>query len=163
MAASGDAEQLLGLFARLDRDTHFMIMTPGERNTSVDQQAAKIADISEQANCALFVAEKGTALVGFVGVTGGRFNKNRHCASLALGVTRAHWRRGIGSMLVGKVENWARDHEIRRLELSVMTTNMPAIGFYDRHRFVVEGLKRGSIRVKHTFHDEYLMAKHLDA
>lgn len=61
------------------------------------------------------------------------------------------------------MEEWALQHQITRLELTVMVGNRRAVGLYHKMGFVVEALRRKSIRYSGGgFADEYLMAKILE-
>jgi RimJ/RimL family protein N-acetyltransferase len=55
------------------------------------------------------------------------------------------WRgRGVGSALVAAAIEWAREHGLHKLSLSVFAQNAAAIALYDKFGFVEEGR-----RVKH--------------
>ena len=46
---------------------------------------------------------------------------------------------GVGRLLVDSVRNWARDHHVRHLRLTVVSTNAGAIAFYHRNGFALTG------------------------
>ena len=54
-----DAEAFVDLCKQLDAETRFMLLEPGERRTTADEQRALIAGIAGAANRAMFVAEVG--------------------------------------------------------------------------------------------------------
>ncbi len=50
------------------------------------------------------------------------------------------WRgRGVGSALVAAAIDWARQHDLHKLSLSVFAHNAAAIALYDKFGFVEEG------------------------
>jgi len=57
------------------------------------------------------------------------------------------------------MERWAREKEIRRLELTVVVHNEAALAFYRRMGFEIEGRKKHSLLINNCYVDEYLMAK----
>ena len=63
----------------------------------------------------------------------------------------------------GLREAWARGVGLLRLELTVMAHNRRARRLYERHGYLMEGIKRGAIRVRGEPVDEVLMGKSLDA
>ena len=66
----------------------------------------------------------------------------RHVADLGLMVAESHRRRGIGRALLEQAVAWARDAEVRKLELHVFPWNEPAIALYETFGFEREGLRR---------------------
>jgi RimJ/RimL family protein N-acetyltransferase len=67
--------------------------------------------------------------------------------------------RGNGRGLLAAAEQEASGRGLRRLELTVMTGNLRAIGLYLRSGFQVEGLRRHPLTRDGTIIDEYYMAK----
>jgi GNAT superfamily N-acetyltransferase len=49
----------------------------------------------------------------------------------ALDVQRRHWRSGIGTALVGAVEEWARAHEARLVKLTTYHHSPVSVPFYE--------------------------------
>jgi RimJ/RimL family protein N-acetyltransferase len=99
-------------------------------------------------------------LVGFLRVHGNAARRLSHSALIVIGIVREFWHQGVGTRLFEVMEDWAQKQEIHRLELTVMVPNLRAVGLYHNRGFVVEGLRRNSIRYADgTFVDEYMMAK----
>lgn len=157
-----DAAAFLALCTRLDEETRLMMLEPGERTTSVEEQRHLIAEIMATPNSALFVAEAEGALVGYVGAYGGRCRRNRHCAEIVIGILQAYTGQGLGTRLLTRLENWAREQGLHRLELTVMVHNVPAVALYRKQGFFIEGLRRHSLCVDGQWVDEYAMVKLLD-
>jgi RimJ/RimL family protein N-acetyltransferase len=82
----------------------------------------------------------------------------RHRATLAVGVAKAHWGKGVATALLEYALRWSREMRLRRIELTVHTTNQRAIEAYKRCGFQVEGVRQSSLLVDDTYVDEYLMA-----
>ena len=53
---------------------------------------------------------------------------------------------------------WSREKQLRRVELTVHTSNQRAIDVYKRCGFKVEGIRQSSLLVDGQYVDEYLMA-----
>jgi predicted N-acetyltransferase YhbS len=85
IADPGDAAALLEL-KRLDQETAFMLLEPGERDTSVPALADELKATSQSGNSAVIVAEANGTLVGYVELTGGSFGRNKKTACLVIGV-----------------------------------------------------------------------------
>jgi RimJ/RimL family protein N-acetyltransferase len=157
-----DAECFLRLCKILDGETAFMMLEPGERQTTVQEQRERIERILSQDNQIIFVAEEDNHLVGYVAAFGGSYQRNRHCAYLVAGILRSHAGQGLGTRLFQEVDAWAQRQGLRRLELTVMTHNLAGLALYRKMGFEVEGVKRNSLMVGNEPVDEFYMGKLLE-
>lgn len=72
-------------------------------------------------------------------------------------------RAGIGSRLLRKVEAMAKEKEFRVIGLEVQNTNAPAVAFYQKMGFVLDGLDASLYFNNDDFNGEiaFFMKKHL--
>lgn len=154
-----DAASFLDLCFRLDAETAFMMLEPGERVRDVAAQRSRIADMLASDNQTLLLAEHDGALVGYIGARGGAYRRNRHSAHLVIGILQAFTGQGIGARLFAALEDWAHERGLHRLELTVMVHNTAAIRLYRELGFVIEGTRKDSLLVNGAYVDEYAMAK----
>ena len=157
-----DAEQFLNLCKQLDTETQFMLLEPGERTTTLEEQRTLINKILRQENQIIFVAEQDNQLVGYIEASGETLHRNKHSLYLVIGILQAFSGQGIGTQLFQRLEEWAQQHHIHRLELTVMTHNIRGIALYKKQGFVIEGTKRHSLRINGQYIDEYYMSRLLD-
>ena len=164
MIRESDAGNFVELNSKLNHETRFMMLEPGERNTDAEEQKIQIQQLIASGNSMIFVAEEESneELVGYIGVFGGRFIRITHCAHIVMGILKKFRGQGLGKALMQTAEEWAKDVGLKRLELSVMTDNETAIALYTRMGYEVEGLKRHSLRIDNKFADEYYMSKLID-
>ncbi len=157
-----DAARFLALCRQLDRETQYMLLEPDERVTTLEEQRRLLDQLAASERETIFVADCAGKLVGYLAVRGGRFRRERHRATLVIGVLQAFSGRGIGTQLFQAMEPWARQHSFRRLELTVMAHNQAAIALYRKQGFEMEGIRRQALQVDGRFIDEYYMARLLD-
>lgn len=96
-------------------------------------------------------------MTGWLAVEVAQHRRVAHVGYLVMGVDATHAGRGIGAALLTEAMQEARRRELRRLELTVMTDNLRAVGLYLRGDFEVEGLRRQCVRRRGTLIDEYFM------
>ena len=154
-----DSEQFLLLGKSLDQETQFMMLEPDERITTSEEQRQRIKNVLSQSNQIIFVAEHENQLIGFLGAYGGNFQRNRHSVYIVIGILQAYTGQGIGKQFFKMVDEWATNHNIHRLELTVMAHNERAVRLYKKMGYKIEGVKQDSLWVNGKYIDEYYMAK----
>ena len=157
-AASSDAAGILELRTRLQTETSFMLLEPGEFQDSLEDEINRIDRLNRRDNCLIVVTEERGQLIGMLTAYGGETRRLRHRATLVIGVAREHWGKGAATAMINAALNWSRERKMRRIELTVHTSNARAIDVYRRCGFEVEGIRRSSLLVDGRYVDEYLMA-----
>src|SRR5512139_1996273 len=118
-----DAGSFLALCRQMDEESRFMLLGPGERKTTLEEQETRIRDILAHDNQTIFVAEEQGSLLGYLAAIGGSYARNKHEVYIVVGILEAFTSRGLGTSLFQALDAWAREHNIHRLELSVMVHN----------------------------------------
>ncbi len=139
-----------------------MMLEPGERTTTIDEQRNRLRSAVASANQTILVADAGDCLVGYIAILGGGYHRNKHSAHIVAGVLQQYAGQGLGTRLFTEGDRWAREVGLHRLELTVMVHNRRAIALYMKMGFRVEGTRRDSLKVDGAYVDEYYMAKLLD-
>ncbi len=136
-----------------------LLMIPGQFGAGVWRR--RIADNLADPGCLLLAAELDGELVGNLGLHPDPHPCSGHAAVVGMSVGE-RWRGlGIGGALLEASATWAAAHAVRKLALGVFPENRRAVGFYERHGFVREGLRRAQYERAGRYHDEVLMARFL--
>lgn len=106
-----------------------------------------------------FIVEDEGRIVGYLTYISGKFPKVSRTAYIVMGVLASHRKRGIGSALLRRVEEYARASDMHRLELEVFEENAPAIALYTKHGFVEEGRRREAVKKQIGYQDIIWMGK----
>lgn len=154
-----DAENSLVLIKEVESTSTFMLMEPGERETTLEQQQKRIELLDKQKNSTIFVAEENGKLIGYLFVMGGSVKRTKHTAYLVIGILEEYRGKGVGTKLFDHVTNWVSKHNISRLELTVVTENESGVALYKKSGFDIEGTKRKSLIINDRSYDEYYMSK----
>jgi RimJ/RimL family protein N-acetyltransferase len=158
IAGPGDAAALVMLKQRLDEETSFMLLEPGERNSSIQAAAEHLAHVGRSENSVVMVASRPGGLAGYLELVGGKFQRNRYTTHVVIGVLAEASGRGVGTGLLAEAKRWAAARGLRRIELNVMAHNHRAIALYERVGFVHEGRRVDCLLIDGVFRDELCMA-----
>ncbi|MDX5474742.1 MAG: GNAT family N-acetyltransferase [Bacillaceae bacterium] len=159
-AKKEDAQQLVELIYEVEQ-SGFMLFEPFERPKNVNGMEKRIEMVVKEENSNFFLAELDNKLVGYLFAFGGQSNRVKHSAYLVVGVSSLVRGKGVGSRLFEALAVWAKQKQLKRLELTVMKQNEVAIKLYKKNGFEIEGTKKHSLCVDGEFVDEYYMAKYL--
>ncbi len=159
LATIDDAAAFLALRAQIDHETKFMMLEPGERQTTVEQERERLATMRTSDNKQTFLAEDDGQLVGWLWANGGDYRRNHHTVHIVIGIRAAYTNQGIGTRLFQACEAWARERGLHRLELTVMTNNPLGIALYKKMGFQLEGTAQDALRVDGVYVDLHYMSK----
>lgn len=142
----------------LDSQTDYMMYEPGERSTrtTLSQLESEIQNAGEDF---FHIALDGESIVGYLHAQRGKFNRTHHTAYIVTGVLEAYRGKGIGTVLFRRLDKWARESHLTRLELTVECNNEPAKHLYEKAGLTVEGTRKSSMHINGNYIDEYYMAK----
>lgn len=153
-----DAEKLVRLIADAE-NSNFMLFEPGERKLSANQLKERIKAMENEKTSAILLAEMDNELLGYLFIIGNSPERVRHAAYLAIGISGKNRGTGVGTKLFERLEDWAKETKISRLELTVMIHNRAGLGLYQKSGFKIEGIKKNSLMMDGEYIDEYYMAK----
>ncbi|WP_417900431.1 GNAT family N-acetyltransferase [Bacillus haimaensis] len=154
-----DADNLADLIKKVE-ESNFMLFNPGERKVTGEQlRRHRIEPLENDQSSTIFVAVDGEELIGYLFSIGTTTQRTAHSVYLVVGVSETARGKGVGTELFCQVEEWAKNRNLHRLELTVMVNNEAAINLYKKMGFEIEGVKKHSLWVDGDFVDEYYMGK----
>lgn len=159
-----EVEAFWNMLNQLDKETQFMLYEPGEREKrgKPTEGLKRMIESSINGTDFLLIAEVDQEIVGYIMAERGRLNRVSHRAYIVVGIREGYRGRGIGTEFFKRLEKWAKEQQLVRLELTVMCSNTSAKQLYEKNGFVVEGIKKKSMFVNESYVDEYYMAKILE-
>ena len=135
-----------------------MLYEPGERTKDLAKIESVIRNSVEGDNF-LLVAEADGRLVGYLSAEKGSLNRIAHSAYIVVGILSEYRGKGIGTEFFRRLDIWAEEMKVSRLELTVICENSVAKHLYEKNGFEIEGIKRKSVLVDGKYLDEFYMAK----
>lgn len=157
-ANRNDAEQLASVMNNAEASGN-MLFDPGERIISLQPFADFLEVTNRKEKSKVFVAYENKRILGYLIVQNEASRRVSHRAYLVIGVHSDARGKGIGTSLFHHTLIWANEVNLRRLELTVIADNKPAIALYQKMGFEIEGIKRDSLIINGHYVDEYYMSK----
>lgn len=151
------------LFSKLRRDiekeAEHVLVKKDERRESALHIIVKL--MVSQRRTVTFLAFDDNFVVGYVSIVFPKFKKLKGNAYLTIAIREAYRGRGVGSALMQKAEEYAKEKGVRRMELEVFGKNERAFDLYKKRSYEVEGTKKEAIEDSGEFDDIIIMAKKL--
>lgn len=158
-AEHGDARSLILLQKAVEAQSPYMLYGADERVQSTQHARKMIISWKKEGHSTVFMANLNGEHVGYLFLLGNAPGRIAHRASIVIGILDKAKRKGIGKALMEKAEEWAKEHGVTRLELTVIADNVPAISLAEKSGFEQEGIRRQSWMIDGVPHDEIYMAK----
>ena len=134
-AAPSDAAQLLEYLKQIGGETDNLTFGANGIPFTVEQEAALLEQIAASSNRRFFLALDGDRIVGNACVDGFGNPRFRHRCNLAISVLRDYWGRGIGTCLMERMLDFARQIGVELASLEVRSDNERAKALYRKFGF----------------------------
>lgn len=149
-AHPGDARQVMDtVHATLADAPRTMISTPSEFNFTLDQEKTLLRNYQRSDTETMLIAVRGCMRGRVVGVLNGRIKgraRLNHNLNIGIHVVQAERGRGVGRALMERVIEYTLEHPtLRKLSLTVLATNEPAIALYRSLGFIEEGRRHNEV------------------
>ena len=131
--------------------------SPEEEEAFTDKEWQE--KLEEDNGFKVFIEDNGK-LVAKMEVEWDKRAKIRHIAEVyGVYIDTEYRGKGIGKLLMEEIERLAKHHNIEKLWLDVVVTQLPAMGLYRKLGFREIGQTHMSIKVNGEYHDKLLMEK----
>ncbi|MBR4528651.1 MAG: GNAT family N-acetyltransferase [Lachnospiraceae bacterium] len=158
-AEERDAEAMLAYVRKTSEETHYLIRYPEEISFTLEQEHQIIGDILRSEDSAWLTVFDGDRAVGNCSISrcSGQL-KVRHRCNLAIALEQAYCGLGLGTKLLSKARDTAKELGFEQLELGVYADNERAIAAYKKAGFREYGRLPRAFRLKDgTYIDEINM------
>ena len=161
-AEPNDAAAIVRYMRTVCAQTDFLLSSSEEWDDSREEREAEFLETTLQSpNSAMLVCVVDNEIVGTCQVMLNRTSpKTYHRARVALALLRAYWRRGIGTVMLTRLIDIARENGATQVELGYLSGNERAKGLYEKLGFVPTGKLVNAVRLADgTMLDEIMMVK----
>jgi hypothetical protein len=154
-----DAGKWLAFLLTLDTETDFMLFEVGERDQSVEKCRQAIGRILDVPGAKLlFLEDAAGDIVGYFKGDVMPVERKAHVMGLSCAILRQYQGDAGSRSLREFIAAVRSEGIIRRVEASIMASNVRMLGLSLHMGAVIEGLRRQSIRMRDGYVDEYILA-----
>lgn len=133
-ATCADAAEILEYLKQIGGETDNLTFGKEGLSITPEYEAAYIRQIENSCDNVLFIAKENGKIVGSASLS--RLNRRmKHRGDLGVSVLRQYWNKGIGSQLLHKVINFAKENSFEVIDLQVRSDNFSAIHLYKKFGF----------------------------
>lgn len=136
-----EAQRLLDYLDAVRRETDGIMFAPEDELLSVEAERQWIDSHRSDDGAVLIGAFVDDEIIALSGVHPSRFLRQRHTAGVGISIRRKWCDRGLGTLLMCELVDWARVHpNLRQLTLCVFDCNPRAQTVYRKVGFGVDGV-----------------------
>lgn len=156
-----EAAEILAFITRASGETEFLLRYPEEfADFTPEREAAFLRDLNASPDQVMICCLVDGRVAGNCQLTFKTGMKERHRATVAIGILEEFWNRGIGTALFREMIELARSRGVRQLELDFLEGNSRARALYEKMGFRITGVKPDAIRLRDgRLLNEYMMMK----
>ena len=161
-ATPADAHEIITTVSSTSLERSYILMEKYGKDAESEKEY--ITDMDRKHNLLLVAVAMGKIVGGLAALQAdsGRRPYTAHVLQIGLHLEKTHRGLGIGSEMLRYTIQWAKEHEFKKLEANIFTTNMRSLHLFTNAGFVEEGTRRKQIRIGREYIDEVYMARFLD-
>lgn len=154
-----DAILLLDFFEIVNRETKNLMREPEEYNFTVNDERKFIRRVIKSDNEHLLIAEIDGEIIGTIGFRNRRLKRVSHRVSLGMSVIQKFNNLGLGTLMMKKIIEDAKEIGKTKMELEVRADNVNAVHLYKKFGFELEGTIKNGFFVDNKHVDLLFMGK----
>ena len=162
--SEADAEEMLRFIIKASGETDFLMRFPEEfADFTLEQEKEFINGDYYNENALMIACVVDGRIAGNCQISFRTGMKDRHRASVAIGLMKEYWNLGIGTRMFEELIRAAQERGgVLQLELDFIEGNTRARHLYEKMGFRITGVKPDAVRRKDgSFANEYMMVKRL--
>ena len=133
-ATSANASAILAYLAQIGGETENLSFGAEGLPFSVESEAEYLAQMQDSCDNIMLIAKEDGRIVGVCDLH--RLPRRMsHRGEISVSVLREYWNRGIGTLLMGRILDFARDNGFGVIDLQVRSDNRAAIRLYEKYGF----------------------------
>ena len=158
-AVPDDAEKMISYLNQVGGESDNLMHGKNEFNVPVEGVKRKLAMSKDSENSVVLIALDNDQIIARAELVGYYPARIRHRAIFSISVKKEYWNQGIGTEMIEKIFEQARNMKIRIIELEAITDNERGIHLYHKMGFADIGIYKDYFYVNGMFKDAVVMQK----
>ena len=160
-AVPDDAEKMISYLNQVGGESDNLMHGKNEFNVPVEGVKRKLAMSKDSENSVVLIAFDNDQIIARAELVGYYPARIRHRAIFSISVKKEYWNQGIGTEMIEKIFEQAKNMKIRIIELEAITDNERGIHLYHKMGFADIGIYKDYFYVNGMFKDAVVMQKTL--
>lgn len=158
-AVPDDAEKMISYLNQVGGESDNLMHGKNEFNVPVEGVKRKLAMSKDSENSVVLIALDNDQIIARAELVGYYPARIRHRAIFSISVKKEYWNQGIGTEMIEKIIEQAKNMKIRIIELEAITDNERGIHLYHKMGFADIGIYKDYFYVNGMFKDAVVMQK----
>ena len=158
-AVPDDAEKMISYLNQVGGESDNLMHGKNEFNVPVEGVKRKLAMSKDSENSVVLIALDNDQIIARAELVGYYPARIRHRAIFSISVKKEYWNQGIGTEMIEKIFEQAKNMKIRIIELEAITDNERGIHLYHKMGFADIGIYKDYFYVNVMFKDAVVMQK----
>ena len=158
-AVPDDAEKMISYLNQVGGESDNLMHGKNEFNVPIEGVKRKLAMSKDSENSVVLIALDNDQIIARAELVGYYPARIRHRAIFSISVKKEYWNQGIGTEMIEKIFEQAKNMKIRIIELEAITDNERGIHLYHKMGFADIGIYKDYFYVNGMFKDAVVMQK----
>lgn len=154
---ANDVEKIIEYLNIVGGESDNLLFGKNEFHLSVEQEREYIKNLNNSKDAFMVMGIINNKVVSIAQIRKLGRKRIEHNSEIAISVKKEYWGLGIGSAVMSELIEFARNNDIRNIELGVKASNSKAIKLYEKFGFEKVGCHKNYFNVNGVFDDEILM------
>lgn len=158
-AVPDDAEKMISYLNQVGGESDNLLIGENEFTVPIEGVKRKLAMSKNSENSIVLIALENDQIIARAELEGYYPARIRHRAKFSISVKKEYWNQGIGTEMIKRIFEQAKNLKIRIIELEVIADNERGINLYHKMGFADIGIYKDYFFVNGIFKDAVVMQK----
>ena len=158
-AVPDDAENMISYLNQVGGESDNLLIGENEFTVPIEGVKRKLAMSKDSENSIVLIALENDQIIARAELEGYYPARIRHRAKFSISVKKEYWNQGIGTEMIKRIFEQAKNLKIRIIELEVIADNERGINLYHKMGFADIGIYKDYFFVNGIFKDAVVMQK----
>ena len=158
-AVPDDAEKMISYLNQVGGESDNLLIGENEFTVPIEGVKRKLSMSKDSENSIVLIALENDQIIARAELEGYYPARIRHRAKFSISVKKEYWNQGIGTEMIKRIFEQAKNLKIRIIELEVIADNERGINLYHKMGFADIGIYKDYFFVNGIFKDAVVMQK----